>query len=266
MKNQFIKLVKSLTLCIGFAAFSLLCASQATAQSVTFSTAGCFGGGCVAQPIATTNGNNTAQLTFNQQELTTVNTGTPSGFTSADLGTLTVAGLGTFSSTPFTLQVNQTAPTAGSGNFGGSLSGTLIQKGSDVRIVFSNTSILIGGVTYILVNLTDGNTLKLDPNATGGITRITADITTTIIPTAAPVSITGRVVDSHNRGVFGATVELTNQSGEILTTRTNYLGYYTFKEVAAGETYIFEVTSKRYQFNPQVVTVTEDLEMNFTAR
>ena len=267
MKNQFIKLVKSLTLCIGFAAFSLLCASQATAQSVTFSTAGCFGGGCVAQPVASTNGNNTAQLTFNHQELTTVNTGTPSGFTSADLGTLTVAGLGTFSSRPFTLQVNQTAPTAGSGNFGGSLSGTLIQKGSDVRIVFSNTRITIGTVTYQLVNLTNGNTLKLDPNATGGVTRITADITTTALtPTAAPVSISGRVADFLNRGVSNATVQITGQSGEILITKTNHLGYYFFKEVASGETYIFEVSSKRYQFNSQVVTVVEDLELNFVAQ
>jgi hypothetical protein len=62
-------------------------------------------------------------------------------------------------------------------------------------------------------------------------------------------------------------VHLTSQSGEILTSRTNRLGYYTFTDLAAGETYIFNVFSKRYQFNPQVVNLTEDLdELNFTAQ
>jgi len=265
MKNQFMKLVKSLALCITFAAFSILCASQVKAESVTFSTTGCFGSGCVVAPTASTDGSGTSQLVFVNQPSTTVNTSTPSGVTSADLGTLTVAGLGTFSSTPFSLQINQTAPTAGSGNFGGALTGTLIVNGSDVNIVFNNTNLVIGAVTYQLVNLTNGNMLKLDPNATGGVTRITVDISAAG-PTAAPVSITGKVTDTQNRAIAGATVQVTNQNGEMLTVKTNLLGYYAFNEIPSGETYIFNVTSKRYQFDPQVVTVVEDLVMNFIAR
>jgi hypothetical protein len=62
-------------------------------------------------------------------------------------------------------------------------------------------------------------------------------------------------------------VHLTSQSGEILTSRTNRLGYYTFTDLAVGETYIFNVFSKRYQFNPKVISLTEDLdELNFTAQ
>jgi parallel beta-helix repeat protein len=86
-------------------------------------------------------------------------------------------------------------------------------------------------------------------------------------PTAASVSVSGRVLSSHGRGVFNAVVHLTNQMGEIQTTRTNSSGYYTFHEVAAGESYIFNVYAKRYQFNPQVIALTEDLaELNFTAQ
>jgi hypothetical protein len=49
--------------------------------------------------------------------------------------------------------------------------------------------------------------------------------------------------------------------------RTNRLGYYTFTELAVGETYIFNVFSKRYQFNTQVVSLTEDLsELDFSAQ
>jgi hypothetical protein len=59
-----------------------------------------------------------------------------------------------------------------------------------------------------------------------------------------------------------------NQSaGEIQTARTNRSGYYTFQEITAGESYIFNVYAKRYQFNAQVITLTEDLaELNFTAQ
>jgi hypothetical protein len=84
--------------------------------------------------------------------------------------------------------------------------------------------------------------------------------------TAATVSVSGRVT-SRGRGISNAVVHLTNQSGEIQTAKTNRLGYYTFTNLAAGETYIFNVFSKRYQFNPKVVSLTEDLdELNFTAQ
>jgi predicted outer membrane repeat protein len=84
--------------------------------------------------------------------------------------------------------------------------------------------------------------------------------------TAASVSVSGRVT-ARGRGISNAVVHLTSQSGEILTSRTNRLGYYTFTDLAAGETYIFNVFSKRYQFNPQVVNLTEDLaELDFSAQ
>jgi predicted outer membrane repeat protein len=86
------------------------------------------------------------------------------------------------------------------------------------------------------------------------------------VTTAATVSVSGRVT-ARGRGISNAVVHLTSQSGEIQTARTNRLGYYTVTELAAGETYIFNVFSKRYQFNPQVVNLTEDLdELNFTAQ
>ena len=84
--------------------------------------------------------------------------------------------------------------------------------------------------------------------------------------TAASVSVSGRVT-TRGRGISNAVVHLTSQSGEILTTRTNRLGYYTFTDLAAGETYIFNVFSKRYQFDPKVINLTEDLsELDFIAQ
>jgi len=46
--------------------------------------------------------------------------------------------------------------------------------------------------------------------------------------------------------------------------RTNSFGYYNFAEVTTGETYIFTVTHKRYEFAPQVIFVSEELaDFNF---
>jgi len=47
--------------------------------------------------------------------------------------------------------------------------------------------------------------------------------------------------------------------------RTSSFGYYRFDDVLAGETYIVSVTSKRYSFAPQVVSVFEELtDLDFT--
>ena len=43
-------------------------------------------------------------------------------------------------------------------------------------------------------------------------------------------------------------------------------GYFRFEEVGAGQTYVFSVRHKEYQFTPQVLTVYEEIsELNFTA-
>lgn len=78
-------------------------------------------------------------------------------------------------------------------------------------------------------------------------------------PTAASVNVAGRVLDSNGFGVRRAMVSLMSPNGEIRTVLTNQLGYYRFEDVAAGATYIFEVSSKRHTFAPQVVNVTEDI-------
>ncbi|MCA1626300.1 MAG: carboxypeptidase-like regulatory domain-containing protein, partial [Acidobacteria bacterium] len=88
-----------------------------------------------------------------------------------------------------------------------------------------------------------------------------------LAPTAATVSVSGRVLNITGRGVSNAVVHLTNQNGETQTARTNSFGYYSFKDIPAGETYVINVYSKRYQFTTQVITVTEDLdELNFTTQ
>lgn len=86
------------------------------------------------------------------------------------------------------------------------------------------------------------------------------------VPTAAAVTIGGRVL-AGRRGVARARVTLTGINGETRTALTNPFGYYRFEAVGAGETYVFNVHSKRYSFNPLIVTLTEELtNLDFTAQ
>jgi len=92
-------------------------------------------------------------------------------------------------------------------------------------------------------------------------------LTPNLAPTAAGVTVAGRVLTPTGRGLTSATVLLTDAFGNTRTTRTSTFGYYRFEEVEAGQTYIFSVRSKRYQFAPQVIAVNEDMEdLNFTAQ
>lgn len=85
-------------------------------------------------------------------------------------------------------------------------------------------------------------------------------------PTAASVNIGGRILTADGRGVSRARVSLTDASGVTRTITSNSFGYYRFEGVEAGQTVIVSVTSKRYTFTSQVVSVANDLTgLNFTS-
>lgn len=80
-------------------------------------------------------------------------------------------------------------------------------------------------------------------------------------PTAANVSVGGRVLDSGNSGMSRIPVTLTNASGISRTVLTNSFGHYKFDEVPVGQTYILTVNHRKYLFpdSPRVVAVDDDL-------
>lgn len=84
-------------------------------------------------------------------------------------------------------------------------------------------------------------------------------------PTAASVSIGGRVLDTSGRGVSRAYVSMIGADNEIRTAQTNSFGYFRFDEVSVGEIYILQVRHKQYSFAPQIITVKNDIKnLNFT--
>jgi hypothetical protein len=78
-------------------------------------------------------------------------------------------------------------------------------------------------------------------------------------PTAAPASVSGRVLNSDGFGIGGATITIAGQNGQPQTTRTSPFGYYRFDDVASGQNYLVSVSAKLYRFSPRLITVGEDL-------
>lgn len=86
-------------------------------------------------------------------------------------------------------------------------------------------------------------------------------------PTAAGVSVSGRVLSQNGRSISYAIVQMIDQSGNVIRVRTNSFGYFKFENVEVGQSYTFSVLSKNYQFTPQVINVGEQLDnLTFTAQ
>lgn len=101
-----------------------------------------------------------------------------------------------------------------------------------------------------------------DVALTGG--SILSGYSCTLAPTAAAVSVSGRVIMPKNAGLTNASVTITDTNGVSQTVRTGKSGNFHFADISAGETYILTVTAKRYSYAPQVISVTENItELNF---
>ncbi|MGI8786189.1 MAG: carboxypeptidase regulatory-like domain-containing protein, partial [Pyrinomonadaceae bacterium] len=136
--------------------------------------------------------------------------------------------------------------------------------GSDSYTLSDYNGSLIGTKT---INLGDINTLGITANDLITATATDADGNTSeffpaMQPTAAPVSVGGRVLTATGRGIGNARVSLTNANGETRMAMTNAFGFYHFADVESGATYILSVAAKRYRFeNPtRVLSVNEEIE------
>ena len=67
---------------------------------------------------------------------------------------------------------------------------------------------------------------------------------TILAPTAAPVTVSGRVVDNFGRGISKVGLTLTDMHGDGRYATTSTFGYYQFSDVRAGESYVVSVRSK----------------------
>jgi pectin methylesterase-like acyl-CoA thioesterase len=82
-----------------------------------------------------------------------------------------------------------------------------------------------------------------------------------LIPSAAGVSVSGRVTTADGRGLSNVRVTMTDTQGVARTTITSAFGYYRFDDAEAGASYVISVLSKGHTFGiaSQVVTANDNI-------
>ncbi len=123
----------------------------------------------------------------------------------------------------------------------------------------------LGGQPCVLIG--PDKCIDQDPHHGAGIDPTYFEVM--LYPTAALVSISGRVQMENGIGVPGALLTLTELStGNVLTSRTSPFGYYSFADLPVGETYVLTVNRKGMAIanTPLNLTLMEELvDLNFTA-
>lgn len=123
-----------------------------------------------------------------------------------------------------------------------------------------------GGTTPRAVNGFDFWTQTGPNNALVGYIDNFSMAVDNLAPTAARITIGGRVLTSTGRGIPNAVITLTDSAGNTRSARSSSLGYYRFPEANAGETYILTAAGKGLTFNEpsQVLNAAEDtMDINF---
>ncbi|HEX8251426.1 MAG TPA: carboxypeptidase regulatory-like domain-containing protein [Pyrinomonadaceae bacterium] len=203
----------------------------------------------------------------NQQNKPVINNANTAGFIS---GTLNSTAGTTFAIDFFRNSLPDTALTSEGRIYIGTVNCTSVSTttctiaGNNYAFFFTTTVPLSVG-QFVTATATATGT-AFAPQAVGDTSEL-SDAAAVVLapPTAASVTIAGRVLAGKNRGVSNASLYLTDTDGQIRVARTNAFGYYQFTEVRAGETYIISVRHRSYQFTPQVITVNEELaDVDFT--
>ncbi len=85
-------------------------------------------------------------------------------------------------------------------------------------------------------------------------------------PSAANVSVAGRVFTPSGRGIPRVLLTITDSQGVSRQTRTNPFGYFRFDSVQSGESYFISAFAKGYEFQSQVISVDNDIgDLDITA-
>lgn len=112
---------------------------------------------------------------------------------------------------------------------------------------------------YFYIWADNSNTTGDNPNGANTSPDLYTARVTVAGPTAASVSVSGRVLTPDGQGLRNAIVQLTSPNGSVFQVRTSTFGYYRFDEVLAGQTYVATVASKRFTFSPRTLSVASEL-------
>lgn len=116
----------------------------------------------------------------------------------------------------------------------------------------------VGGQQYTVVvheiGVGAGGSAPYTLTVTGGIVGACS-----FVPTAAAVSIGGRVHTAAGRGIANALVRLSSENGAIYSARTNSFGVYEVNGIPSGEFYTATVSAKGHAFEPRIVNLNDNV-------
>jgi hypothetical protein len=78
---------------------------------------------------------------------------------------------------------------------------------------------------------------------------------TPLAPTAAGVTISGRIITADGAGLRNARLTLTGPNGPPRSAQSSGFGYYYFDDVPVGSLYVLTISSKRYTFAQPTLTI-----------
>lgn len=111
---------------------------------------------------------------------------------------------------------------------------------SDAAYVTNPTGSPAG--TFPVISITTGGP---------GANDHTLDAGFLLSPTAAGVSVQGRVTDAYGNGIKNVNMVLVEESGVMHNCITGPFGYYSFEDISSGQSVVISVVSKRFKFtNP----------------
>jgi len=121
---------------------------------------------------------------------------------------------------------------------------------------------LAAGLTVSYTNNTAAGTATAAATYPGDPNHDTSNDSKTfqiLAPTAATVSVAGRVMDGSGFAIRGARVILTGTDGRTYTAITNAFGYYSLANVTAGQNYLLAGTARGFTFSSRVLSVMDQL-------
>ena len=82
---------------------------------------------------------------------------------------------------------------------------------------------------------------------------------TVLAPTAAGVTISGRIATPDGNGISNARIFIQASGGDIFFSRSAAFGYYMFDNIAAGQSIFVTVEHKLFLFEPRTVMVVDSV-------
>src|SRR5690606_233981 len=78
-------------------------------------------------------------------------------------------------------------------------------------------------------------------------------------PSAAGVTLQGRVLTAAGNAIQNARVLVTDEDSQVFVARTNTFGYFQVHDLEAGHNYIVSAVARNHSFGAQAITLNEQV-------